>query len=124
MDLRDAYVYDTGEIPPSTMWLTEILVPPRDQDRQVVGVGLDYAYPQATVYSSHPDDTLTGALSMTGVIRAIEKGPQSHAEGRMGAPWVPAWTLAVIMLGVVLMAIGFLLNEPITWVIYRTIHGG
>lgn len=106
-DLADAYVF-TGEIPPPESYR----------------VGVDYAYPQATVYSSHPDDTLTGALSMTGVIRAIEKAPQSHAKGRGDRPAIPVWTLAIIMLGVVLMAIGFLLNESIAWAIYRMIHGG
>jgi hypothetical protein len=70
-----------------------------------------------------PTDTSTWGLTFTGVMDAIEKGPQSHAEGRTGVPGVPVWALGMVFAGLVLMAIGFLLNEPVSMLIYTMIHG-
>ena len=72
---------------------------------------------------NRPDQQLTAwGLSFTGVMDAIEKGPQSHAKGQTDAPWVPAWALLRIFAGLVLMAVGWLLNDPVSHLIYGVIH--
>jgi hypothetical protein len=67
-------------------------------------------------------DTSEWGLSFTGVMDALDKAPQSHAEGRTGEPAAPVWAIAMIFAGLVLMAIGWLLNDPITQLIYGAIH--
>jgi len=61
-------------------------------------------------------------LSFTGVMEVLEKAPQSHAAGRTGAPGAPVWALVAIFAGLVLMAFGWVLNDPITHFIYGAIH--
>lgn len=58
-------------------------------------------------------DTLAGGLTWTGVMRAIEEAPESHAEPRSGVPRVPVWSVASVFLGLVLMAVGFVLNAEV-----------
>jgi len=70
-----------------------------------------------------PIDTSSWGLSFTGVMEALDKAPQSHAKGRTDVPGIPVWALVLIFAGLVLMAIGWLLNEPVAWFIYRLIHG-
>jgi hypothetical protein len=94
-NLADAYVL-SHEIPPHTEVMRSITV--------------------------SPTDTSEWGLSWTGVMNAIEEAPQSHAKGRTGAPWVPVWTLVVIFAGLVLIAFGWVLNDPITHLIYGAIH--
>jgi hypothetical protein len=67
-------------------------------------------------------DTSSWGLSWTGVMDAFDKAPQSHAKDRTGEPWVPVWALALILAGLVLMAVGWLLNDPITQWIYGALH--
>lgn len=69
-----------------------------------------------------PTDTASWGLSFTGVMEVLEKAPQSHAKGRTGEPWAPAWAIAMIFAGLVLMAIGWMLNEPVAQLIYGSIH--
>jgi len=69
-----------------------------------------------------PCNTSSWGLSFTGVMEALEKAPQSHAEGRTDAPGAPVWAIAMIFAGLVLMAIGWLLNDPIAQLIYGSIH--
>jgi hypothetical protein len=67
-------------------------------------------------------DTSSWGLSFTGVMEALDKSPQSHAKTRTGVPGVPVWALAMIVAGLALMAFGWLLNDPITHLIYGAIH--
>lgn len=63
----------------------------------------------ATVRIVPPGD----ALSWTGVMEAI----QEPSEPRSAVPRVPVWTLAAIVCGSVLMAVGLLMNDPVSlWV--------
>lgn len=61
-------------------------------------------------------------LSFTGVMEVLENQPQSHAKGRTGEPWAPVWAIAMIFAGLVLMAFGWMLNEPVAQLIYGSIH--
>lgn len=61
------------------------------------------------------------ALTVTGVIRAIVKDPETHAEDRTGIPRVPVWSLAAIVSGLVLMAIGWVLNDPVAQFVFEAI---
>lgn len=70
-----------------------------------------------------PTDTASWGLSWTGVMDAIEKAPQSHAEARSARPPVPVWPVAMIVAGLALMAIGWMLNGPVSLLIYALIHG-
>lgn len=63
------------------------------------------------------------ALSFTGVMDAFDKAPQSHAEARSSRPGVPLWAVALIIAGLALMAVGWLMNEPVSILIYTMIHG-
>lgn len=58
-------------------------------------------------------------LSFTGVMRAIEKGPEDISEAR--SP-IPAWTLVAVMAGSVLMALGWMLNGPVSRMMYEAIQ--
>ena len=68
-------------------------------------------------------DTSAWGLSWTGVMEAFDKGPQTSHKARTGAPGVPVWGVALIVLGLTLMAFGWLLNEPVSLLIYTAIHG-
>lgn len=70
-----------------------------------------------------PIDTGSWGLSFTGVMEAFDNQPQSHAKGRTATPGAPVWAIAVIFLGLVLMAFGWLLNGPVSSLIYTAIHG-
>jgi hypothetical protein len=61
-------------------------------------------------------------LTMTGVIRAINEAPQSHAKRRNGDPWVPMWTLVLIFAGGVLAALGLVFQDPVARLIWEAIH--
>jgi hypothetical protein len=65
-----------------------------------------------------PDDVTT----VTGVIRALNKAPQTHADARTGIPRVPVWSVACVFLGSVLMGFGFLMNQPVAQAVYEVIH--
>lgn len=69
------------------------------------------------IKAERPDD-LDAALSMTGVIRAIEKGPQSHAERRSRGWRVPVWAMACIVFGSPLMVLGLFANRPVSAAIH------
>ena len=69
-----------------------------------------------------PTDVGDWGLTFTGVMEALENQPQSHAKRRTDVPGVPVWALAMIFAGLVLMAFGWMLNDPITHLIYGAIH--
>lgn len=61
-------------------------------------------------------------LTMTGVMRAIEKGPQMHHK-RRGRGWrVPVWAVACIVFGSPLAVLGCLATRPVAEAIYWWIH--
>jgi hypothetical protein len=66
----------------------------------------DHATVQAYVPTT---DTLAGGLSWTGVMDAIEKGPQSHAEASAADRGMPVWALACVFGGLVLMALAMVM---------------
>lgn len=66
-------------------------------------------------------DTLDGSLSWTGVMDAFVEVPQSHAKGRTARGPMPVWPVVLIMAGLVLMAIGFLLNGPVSLLVHGVI---
>lgn len=68
------------------------------------------------------EDTLAGGLSWTGVIEAFDKTPQSHAKRRSDHGRVPVWALASVFLGAVLMAFGFVMNEPVSQALWTLLH--
>lgn len=59
-------------------------------------------------------------LTYTGVMRAIEEGPEMAAEP---SARVPAWSLLAIVVGCVLMALGWMLNDPVSYLIYSLMQG-
>lgn len=73
-------------------------------------------------YVAGPVDTLAEGLSWTGVMRAIEKGPEIAAEPRSAVPRVPVWSLASIVSGAVLMAVGWLMNDPVSRMVFEVIQ--
>lgn len=68
------------------------------------------------------DQTLDHGLTWTGVVNALEKGSQRPAEARSERTPIPVWALASVFAGVVLMALGFLLNDPVSHLIFGAIH--
>jgi hypothetical protein len=64
-------------------------------------------------------DPLDG-LTITGVIRAVNEGPESHAEPRLGDGRVPVRYVVLLFLGLVLMGFG-LAADPIGALIYGVI---
>jgi hypothetical protein len=56
--------------------------------------------------SAHPADYVT----MTGLLDAISEGPQSHAYRRVAGGWDMVVYMALILAGLVLMAIGWVFN--------------
>jgi hypothetical protein len=102
---------DRDPMVPSVMVFGEIALPD----------GTMYLYPAETprFLEVPPADIVT----VSGVVRAFDKEPQSHAKGRTSLPRVPVGAVALIVLGLTLMAIGFLMNEPLAWLIYGVIHG-
>lgn len=121
--LSDAYVNDSQEIPhpfakPPQVW-------PMGEIQFEDGVTMLVPQPSASLWQSvpPPEDTLGGGLSFTGVMEAFDKAPQSHAKGRMDGSGVPVWGVALIVLGLALMAFGWLLNDPVSLLIYTAIHG-
>lgn len=77
----------------------------------------------AYVFDSQELPSHDDALSFTGVMEAIEKGPQSHAKPRSAGPGVPLWAVALIVAGLALMAFGWLMNDEVSLTIYMMIHG-
>ena len=69
-----------------------------------------------------PTDTSEWGLSWTGVMGAFDKGPQTSHKTRTDVPGVPVWGVALIVLGLALMAFGWLLNGPVSLLIYTAIH--
>lgn len=61
-------------------------------------------------------------LSFTGVIRAIENAPQSHAKRRARGGPVPVRYVACVFAGLVLTAIGLLLRDSVALMIWEAIH--
>ena len=101
---------DRDPMVPSLMMFGEIELPD----------GTRYIYPAETprFVQVPPVDIVT----VSGVVRAFDKEPQSHAKGRTSLPRVPVGAVALIMLGLALMAVGFLMNEPLAWFIFGVIH--
>lgn len=96
---QDAYIF-TGPIPPPTMWLMGEI----DDTTQVI--------PQPV----HVD------LSITGVMRAIDKGAEMPVERPSVVPRVPVWAVASVALGMVLMAFGLVLQDPLAMAVYEVIR--
>lgn len=119
--LRDAYVYDSQEIP-----RPPVVPGPFNESPTMMLVGeiacLDghtVLIPQPVKFQEYrPDDGLT----WTGVMDAFVETPQNHAKGRITLPQVPVWPVVLIVLGLALMAFGWLLNEPVSLLIYTAIH--
>lgn len=65
----------------------------------------------------HPSEYLT----ITGVIRAVSEGPQTHAEGRSRDRRVPVWAVACIVFGSPLMVLGCLATDPVARVVWELI---
>lgn len=74
------------------------------------------AYITFTQDIPRPDATSVDELSWTGVMRAVGKGPQIHAKPRTR---IPAWSVAAIAWGVVLIALGLCLNQPVSVLIWE-----
>jgi hypothetical protein len=74
-------------------------------------------------YVGNTIDCSDDGLSWTGIMEAFVEVPQSHAKGRIHVPRVPVGGIVMIMLGLVLMTIGFGLNGPISWWLYGMLHG-
>lgn len=64
---------------------------------------------------------LDGGLSVTGVMRAIDEAPEMPTEARSPVPRVPVWALACIVSGLVLVAIGLVLRDPVARVVWEAI---
>lgn len=115
--LSDAYVNNTGEIPPpSKLMVGEI--PLRD--------GTTYMYIAQTpkfhgvpIQDTHPQED---GLSFTGVMDAFVEEPQSHAKTRVRVPRVPVGGIVMVMAGLILVAFGLVMNSPVSWFIYNMIH--
>ena len=67
-------------------------------------------------------DRSVDVTTVTGVIRALGRGPESHRDVRTGIPRVPVWSVACVFLGSVLMGCGFLMNQPVAHMVYEVIH--
>lgn len=96
--LSDAYVNVTADIPPveawANYWKNEPPTPVRDD-----------------------------GLSWTGVMDAFSEGPENDAEGHNHVPRVPVGAIVMVALGLALMGIGFVMNEPVSWWVYGVLHG-
>lgn len=68
---------------------------------------------------AHPADYVT----MTGVMQALEEGPHGHAETRPGNGWGMALSIATAFVGVVLVALGLVLNDPMTHLVWSVLNG-
>ena len=117
---RDAYIH-SGPIPPPTMWpMGEIQHD--DGTIQLIPQPVRWEPTQvdATTVVLRPVPR-TDALTVTGVMRAVEKGPSSVVERPSRVPRVPVWSLASIVSGAVLMAIGWLMNDPVARMVFEAI---
>lgn len=85
---------------------------------QTHGRHLDTCLDFGTVIIPPPEDYVT----MTGVIRALDKHPESHRAPSAGIPRVPAWALASVFFGAVLIGVGFLMNQPVAHLVYWMLH--
>jgi hypothetical protein len=109
---RDAYIF-TGPIPPPTMW-------PMGEIHHADGT--TQLIPQPVRWDERTrvnDDGLT----VTGVVRAIDKASQMPAERRSAVPRVPLWSLACIACGLVLVAIGLVARDPVARAVWEAIQG-
>lgn len=68
------------------------------------------------------DIPLYDGLTMTGIMEALEKAPQSHAEARTARRGVPVWAVACLWLGTVLVALGLLLTDQVAWMVWSWLH--
>jgi hypothetical protein len=93
--LEDAYVF-TGEIPPPAV------VQAHTQRWHKV--------------NSHSPDA---GVSVTGIMRALDKGAEMPAERPSRVPRVPVWSVACVFAGSVLMAFGWMLNSPVSRLIWE-----
>jgi len=122
-NLRDAYIYDSQEIPrPKMLPIGEIIL--NDGTTALIPQPVKWKSTSVgdTTYITS-DGMRNDGLTWTGVMDAFAEAPQTHAEARSARPPVPVWPVALILLGLVLMAFGWLLNEPISLLIYTAIHG-
>lgn len=78
--------------------------------------------PQPVKFQSFPatSDPLDG-VTITGVIRAVEKGPHSHAEPRMRSGWTRVW-VAVVVLAVAALVVAAFVANPVVLVIWSVFH--
>lgn len=67
----------------------------------------------------------SGRQDVVRTVRSIEplfQPAEIDPEPRTRVPRVPVGAMGMIVLGLALMAVGFLMNEPVSWAIYRWIH--
>lgn len=98
----------------------------RLEDAYVVSQDVSVLQPHVVTYltdaETPPRDVLEGGLSWTGVMEAVGKGPQSHAEGRNHDGRVPVRYVVLVFLGLVLTGlalVGFWLAPVILEVVKR-----
>lgn len=124
--ISDAYVYDSQEIP-----RPPVVPGPFDDAPTMMMVGEITCSDGHTVLVPQPVEWTRietriaqhMGLSFTGVMDAIEKGPQTHAERRSARPPMPVWPVVLIVAGLALVAFGLLMNGPVSMLIYMMIHG-
>jgi hypothetical protein len=86
------------------------VIPGREITYQVSALTDSYVITQdIPTAPAAPIDTLAGGLSWTGVMRAIEEAPQSHAKGRTDRRGTPAWALVCLWLGLALIGLTLVL---------------
>lgn len=71
---------------------------------------------------SYVNDSQDIPLSMTGVMEALEKAPQSHAGRRTMFADTPVWAVTCLWAGIVLVALGLLLTDQVAWVVWSWLH--
>jgi hypothetical protein len=60
-------------------------------------------------------------VTMTGVLEAFDKQPQSHRDARAGVGRVPLWALTCVFVGLALIGAG-LAAQPIALAVWSVIH--
>lgn len=114
--LEDSYIITQDIPPPSMLPVGEIQL----EDGQTMIIAQPQLLPNGG-WQTLPSDTLDGSLSWTGVMDAFVEVPQSHAKGRTARGPMPVWPVVLILAGLVLMAIGFLLNGPVSLLVHGVI---
>lgn len=71
------------------------------------------------------DEYATVVIPMVPVDRmgAFSKGPETVAEATAYRAPMPVWPLALVFCGLVLMALGLVLNDPVARALYALAHG-